>query len=281
MNISHIRRELKRKKSPVRFLTSRVLLRTGLCRFFRIETHGYLLHFHPSEFSCDLWCNPRIRGRETNFVKTVLKTNDTYVDVGANIGTLVLAGSIAVGPGGRVIAFEPHPRTFRFLKSNVELNRSTNVELHNCALGEREENVYFSDFKEDDVNRIVTTPGQITVPVVRLDEKLKNVGRISLMKIDVEGFEKYVIAGAQGVMPMVECLYVELSEPNFQQYGYASTEVMKLLEEYGFKLYQFIDDIVLERIRPGGKLQLAEENIVAVRSSEQFVEKTKWTLRED
>ena len=62
----------------------------------------------------------------------------TYVDVGANIGTTTLAAADAVGADGTVIAFEPHPRTFRDLADNVALNHALvqRISLIAAAVGD-------------------------------------------------------------------------------------------------------------------------------------------------
>ena len=244
----------------------------------RIRTHGYIIYFHPSEFSCDLWYDPSIRMREINLIKSYLKPGDTYVDVGANIGTLVLAAAFAVQQSGRVIAFEPHPRIFRYLRSNVALNRVNNVEMHNCALGERSDTVSFSDFKADDVNKVTLSSGKITVPLRTLEDELTSVERISLLKIDVEGYEKFVLEGAASSLSKVACVYIELSENNFKQFGYCSTDVVEVLEELGFEIYEFVDDTGVSRMGPEHRLTTSEVNIIAVRSIKEFVRRTGWRL---
>src|ERR1700730_14359329 len=56
------------------------------------------------------------------FLRAALRANETFIDVGANIGTWTLVGANAVGEGGCVLAVEPNPRTARRLGDNVRLN---------------------------------------------------------------------------------------------------------------------------------------------------------------
>ena len=48
---------------------------------------------------------------EESFIQSLLREGDTFVDVGANIGSLTLAAKLKV-KDGIVVAIEAHPRTF-------------------------------------------------------------------------------------------------------------------------------------------------------------------------
>ncbi|MFP6657430.1 MAG: FkbM family methyltransferase, partial [Pirellulales bacterium] len=68
------------------------------------------------------------------FVLHLLRTEDTFVDIGANVGTYTVLASGQVG--ARSIAIEPIPQTFEHLLDNVFLNRlNDRVTLHNCGAG--------------------------------------------------------------------------------------------------------------------------------------------------
>ena len=64
---------------------------------------------------------------------TLIAPGDWVIDVGAKVGHYTKRFSELVGPGGRVIAFEPVPETFALLSSNVLLFRFMNVTLMNVA----------------------------------------------------------------------------------------------------------------------------------------------------
>lgn len=127
-----------------------------------------------------------------------LKQEDTFIDVGANIGWLSLVGANAVGINGKVIAFEPVPSTFEILKSNKELNKFSQITLHQFALGNSEEIVTI--YPETD-NRggasILNHESDcgIEIEVKKLDNLELNT-KVDVIKIDVEGFELDVLKGA-------------------------------------------------------------------------------------
>lgn len=151
---------------------------------------------------------------EMLFVMHFLRPEDTFVDVGANIGVYsVLASGIT---GAKSLAFEPIPSTFGSLKRNIVFNNlQDRAELFNLGVGDKEETLTFSD-SLDAVNHVIHEAdfsGKTTsVPVNSLDNLL--IGRnINLLKIDVEGFEANVINGASQTLERPE-LKVIIMETN-------------------------------------------------------------------
>lgn len=137
---------------------------------------------------------------------------DTVFDVGAGVGTEVRLLSRLVGPDGRVVSIEAHPRTFHCLRRTVELNRLPNVTLVECALvGEAGEVHLEEDPLSHIRNGITTDPGRgLPVAGRRLDEVMESLGidRIDLLKMNIEGAELGVLAGSVDVLDAVENLVV-------------------------------------------------------------------------
>src|SRR5438094_79318 len=136
---------LMNQKQPVRFLMSRLIVQSGLWRLMKIRGHGYLLHLHPASLAMSLWINKNDRYSDVKVLKSILRSQDTYVDVGANIGHLAIEASLLVGRSGKVFAFEAHPRTAYFLHSNIWLNKLSNIRVVQAAVGEHFGWVGFSD----------------------------------------------------------------------------------------------------------------------------------------
>lgn len=65
---------LRKQEKPLRFLTGRLLVATGLCRLFVIQQTGYQLHFHPANLACQLWINPHQREDALVFFRDYLKS---------------------------------------------------------------------------------------------------------------------------------------------------------------------------------------------------------------
>jgi FkbM family methyltransferase len=103
----------------------------------------------------------------------------------------------------------PHPRIYSYLENNIELNKQNQCILTHCtALGEKAGTMFFSD-KSDDTNNQLGTEGKLKVAIQMLDEVIPNKHPISLLKIDVEGFEYQVFQGASRVLEQTDFIYLE------------------------------------------------------------------------
>jgi FkbM family methyltransferase len=141
--------------------------------------------------------------RETALVSQRLKPGMTFLDVGANIGYFSLLAASRVGPSGRVVAVEPSPLAYRELVKAIEEN-TLPIEPHQVGLGDApgECTLYFPpvNFHNHSPTMVhhegAGTPVRVTV--ARLDDCLDEWGlaSVDLMKIDVEGYEPNVFAGA-------------------------------------------------------------------------------------
>jgi FkbM family methyltransferase len=107
-----------------------------------------------------------------------------------------------VGPGGRVLAFEPLPWNFQVLCDNIRLNHCTHAEAINKALLDRtctlDAEVPGGEPLPGSVAFHTSDgSGQATASAVSLDDFLRETGRpVNFMKIDVEGLESLVLKGA-------------------------------------------------------------------------------------
>ncbi|MBS7813378.1 FkbM family methyltransferase [Roseococcus pinisoli] len=140
-------------------------------------------------------------------VLDAIKDGMTVCDVGASFGYYTLLMADRVGARGRVYAFEPNPGVATLLRQSVAVNGfSSRVEVQAIALGDKEEQLFLhvdpafqggaflDSFAE--AKGLVTT----AVPVRRLDEFLPPDIAIDFLKVDVEGFEDAVMAGAGAVL---------------------------------------------------------------------------------
>ena len=129
--------------------------------------------------------------------------------MGANIGSYtVLASGVC---RARTIAIEPDPNTMQSLRRNVEANGLNNaVVLEEVALGSEPGRVKFTIGK-DTMNHVATESDSNTrvVEVRSLDAVLDGLNPI-LIKMDVEGYETQVIAGASATLRNPSLLAVQL-----------------------------------------------------------------------
>ncbi|NQU21290.1 MAG: FkbM family methyltransferase [Candidatus Nealsonbacteria bacterium] len=135
-------------------------------------------------------------------IREILKPGDTFIDVGANIGWFTLMASRIVGREGRVIAFEPAPESFEYLRRNVEVNGCKNTIIEQKALsnkrGKLELRIHETNKGGHSILTSAERPDSIEVDAISLDEYLEGVeGNLTLVKIDTEGAEGIILQGMQ------------------------------------------------------------------------------------
>jgi FkbM family methyltransferase len=178
---------------------------------------------------------------DMSFVLHMLRKEDVFVDIGANIGSYTLLAGGAVG--AQVIAIEPIPKTFSHLADNINLNMlHSKVAALNIGLGSKEEVLHFtSDL--DTTNHVVADSGayrdSINVQVKTLDDILSDAVPI-MIKIDVEGFEESVLLGGHKVLSNHSLLAVllELNGAG-SRYGTDDDMLHEKMQSYGFEPYRY------------------------------------------
>ena len=124
------------------------------------------------------------------------KLGDIVFDIGAYVGDTALWFSKAVGPQGKVYAFEPEPSNFEKLKANLERNKVTNVIPLHLALSENEGEMQIASGGGG--SAITETAGDTSVKVTTIDRfvEANKLPRVDFIKMDVEGYELNVLIGA-------------------------------------------------------------------------------------
>jgi FkbM family methyltransferase len=200
--------------------------------------------------------------------RRLLRPGMVALDVGAHVGYYARLFSQAVGPGGRVLAFEPHPRNFQALQHN--LRACPNVEALALAVGEARGNAQLHDYlmmsasgslnyderlretqqagiqAGDLAPRLKDFQPQVyTVPVVPLDELLEERGlqRVDFVKMDIEGAELGALRGLRRTLQRSPdlALIMEYNPLGLRAFG---TEPLAALDEMaalGLRRWQIIE----------------------------------------
>jgi FkbM family methyltransferase len=135
-----------------------------------------------------------------------LKPGDVFYDVGANNGYVTLFGAQAVGTDGFVYAFEPVPNNQKAIQRVIDENKLANAKLQMEAVSSEAGTAEL--FVGTGSAATPTLLGQnggadgemLSVPTVSLDEFAAKNRWPNLVKVDVEGAETLVIAGAKTLM---------------------------------------------------------------------------------
>lgn len=158
---------------------------------------------------------------EVRYLCRLVPSSGHVVEAGANIGALTVPLAKAVGPKGRIYAFEPQPVIFETLRANCELNSLAQVDVINAACGARVDTITFPEIDYETegnfgaialANLPASEEGK-PVQVLRLDDlKLE---QLDLLKADVEGMECEVIAGSvETIGRLRPLIYLENDRPH-------------------------------------------------------------------
>ena len=170
------------------------------------------------------------------------------LDLGANIGYYTLQFAKLAGKTGHVIAFEPDPISFAILQKNIEANGYTSVTLVQRAVSNTAGilRLYCSALNRGD-NRIFNSYDgrpSVYVEVVRLDDHLRDLDHVNLIKMDIQGAEG---AALEGMIALVERspevkIFSEFWPQGMLACGTHPTAYLDILTRMGFGLYEISDE---------------------------------------
>lgn len=190
--------------------------------------------------------------------RRIIRTGDTALDIGANLGLVSLTLAQLVGDDGMVFAYEPNPRLIGYLKRSIAKNNFRNIQVYNCALGSEDTELMLTipKYHSGKASLVRTSNSdqtlQVKVPVHRLDEILpESVRKIRLIKIDVEGFEYEVLKGATALFQRCppDAVVFEINDAGksvgkaptidfLQRRGYAFLSIPKTLLRASLRVFE-------------------------------------------
>jgi FkbM family methyltransferase len=142
---------------------------------------------------------PKVRA-----LRAVLRPGEVFVDVGGNKGDFALLAARLMGDHGRVLCFEPEPDNAAWIKRSAQRNHYASIEVLPVALAEADGTATLHLGEKSGWHSLletegVRTTGALEVPTRRLDDVLaeRGIARVDAIKIDVEGAEDRVLAGAE------------------------------------------------------------------------------------
>jgi len=193
---------------------------------------------------------------ETRLVAELLSPGDTFVDVGAHIGWFTTIASRQVGANGTVIACEPYPANATALKENLALNNAKNVRLVEMALGSEPGELSLAPGNDSgSITALDYGQGErTTAKVTTLDEVAAAVPAVTLLKMDVEGWEPHVMRGGQATLRRTRNVLFEVNKPALRTAGSSEDELYGLLREAGFTTFTPVAQRGLRRLLPNDQL---------------------------
>ena len=179
--------------------------------------------------------------RLVDLMEQYIHKDGVVVDVGACIGDHTIIYSDMVGKDGLVYAFEPNPLAFECLKWNTQSR--DNILAYNFGLGATETLAsVIPDTYNIGASRL-TNDNHGDIKIVPLDDIASDVNfhwnRLDFMKIDAEGYEPLILAGAKKTLSRLRpVLLIEVSLEQLGQLGFTPEDVYNPLEELGYRFHR-------------------------------------------
>lgn len=207
----------------------------------------------------------------------LVEPSSLVLDIGANIGAHTLRLAKFVGPGGKVLAFEPTDFAFTKLKRNIALNPglAARIEAHNCFLADRDDaetpGAIYSSWpllEEENLHALhFGQEMQVSARARTLDGILaeRNAGRVKLVKLDVDGYECSVLRGAGRMLGEDKPIVVmELAPYVLEERGTSLAELLSFFAPHGYAFFHertnkplpFSDSELKAMIAPGESMNV-------------------------
>ena len=174
---------------------------------------------------------------EINQISQLIDNQSSVLIVGAHIGSLAIP---IANICAKLVAIEANPSNFKLLETNVKLNNTSNIILHNIAASNKKETIKFQlntvnsgGSKRVPINNhymyTYDNPEVIDVDAYSLDNYLSN-NKFDLVLIDIEGSEYFAMQGMKDILSQTQTLIVEFLPHHITNVA-------------GVKLTDFLDNI--------------------------------------
>ena len=208
----------------------------------------------------------RFREPEMDLLEAAMRGGESAVDVGANHGMWTAALSEAVGPTGRVYAFEPVPATYDVFRNVIRRLGLANVEPieKGCtdSPGWAELAVPAQPSgPSDDMQAHLAARADgagangrtVRAEMVALDDHLPEEAEITFLKADVEGAELFALRGAAGLIERRRPTIVSEVDAGFLAgFGLSAGDLGGFLAERGYETLHYRPED--RRLEPAGDL---------------------------
>jgi len=206
----------------------------------KVVSDNFTINILPND-----WCGLSIFNNKfwephiTQVLKRNLKDDSVFVDVGSNYGW----HSINSSPFCSIVySFEPQKIIHDIQNTSIVENNILNIQLFNCGIGNSNETKEMSpiDYNTSvNIGDLSVGTGGETIEIRTLDSF--QFPRVDFIKIDVQGYEKYVLEGAKNTITTYKpMIIIEMEDHQLRKFNYGVVELFEQLRSLGYYIY-FLD----------------------------------------
>jgi FkbM family methyltransferase len=182
----------------------------------------------------------RLEAGPIRMLRPWVKPNTFVIDVGANIGFFTRQFATWVSDGGKVIAVEPEAVNFARLQHAIaEAGLTDVVETIQAAVAEATGEGFLEVNPGHPGDHKLGTAG-VPVAMTTIDDLLDARGwpEVSLIKVDVQGAEARVLAGARRTLERFRpALFLEVDDQQLRRYGSSAAELLTSATAQGYTIH--------------------------------------------
>jgi FkbM family methyltransferase len=221
-----------------------------------VDLEGYQMYVSPSdiEVGTHIYGDKIYEPHITRHMKHALAPGMFFLDVGANIGYFTLLAAHLVGCQGKVFAVEPYQYNVKLLYLSAQRNGFENVEILPFAVADKRTLLAYDNVASNgviseislDIDSVLQSS---LIYGVRLDDVLRDIERLDVIKIDVEGAEYMALDGGRNLLRKHRpTVFSEFAPPALEVVSKVSAEAyLRLLlvdESYSIAVCGLSGDLV-------------------------------------
>lgn len=180
----------------------------------------------------------------TKILRDIIKPGDVIVELGANIGYFVIIEAEKMQGKGKIIAIEPEPTNFEFLKKNISINKLSNlVHVNNLAISDHDGFVKLNISKEANCHTLFNPENKKLIKSIQVESKTldsfleSTKSPVNLIRMDIEGAESIVIGGMKKTLSKNKNLklFIEIHPHLFKERPNPIVKMLEDLKKHGFE----------------------------------------------
>lgn len=191
----------------------------------------------------------------SRLLPTLLRQGDSVVDVGANVGYFSALSCSLVGNKGRVYAIEANLELYDRLR-RIAQSTAGCLHPHHEAIWSCKRQMTFHIATNSGHSSLVRNATyvlekSISIDAVTLDEFVgrEGLGKIRLLKLDIEGAEVDALTGASSALRSgcIDSILVEVEYHRMKAFGRSGKEMSMLLKGHGYEMVCTIHNEILRK----------------------------------